>query len=119
MILSFRTDLSGQIVQTQIRVHLEEQSDQGLHYLQYCLHLLDALLDEKNSFSSFRMITTKFPSVPKFRNFTVGLISSLFSRSKILDIGFESHQGRRVVSLSKTLLHCLVLVQPRKTSPHD
>ena len=38
MILSFWTDWSGQIMQTQ------EQSDQGVHYLQYCLHLLDALL---------------------------------------------------------------------------
>ena len=45
MTLSFRTNWSGQIVQTQIRLLLEEQSDQGLHYLQYCLHLLDALLD--------------------------------------------------------------------------
>ena len=41
MILSFRTDWSGQIVQTEIRLLLEEQSDQGPHYLQYCLHLLD------------------------------------------------------------------------------
>ena len=31
MILSFRTDRSGQTVQTQIRLLLEEQSDQGLH----------------------------------------------------------------------------------------
>ena len=34
--------------------------------------------------------------------------------------GFESRQGRSVVSLSKTLyLHCLVLVQPRKASRND
>ena len=33
MILSFKTDRSGQTVQTQIRPLLEEQSDQGL----YCL----------------------------------------------------------------------------------
>ena len=33
---------------------------------------------------------------------------------------FEPHQGPGVVSLSKTLhLHCLVLVQPEKTSQHD
>ena len=33
---------------------------------------------------------------------------------------FEYHQGRGVVSLSKTLhMHYLVLVQPRKTSLHD
>ena len=31
MILSFRTDRSEQTVQTQIRLLLEEQSDQGLH----------------------------------------------------------------------------------------
>ena len=43
-ILSFRTDRSGQMVQTQIRLLLEEQSDQGLHCLQFCLHLLNALL---------------------------------------------------------------------------
>ena len=33
MIQSFRTDWSGQTVQTQIRLLLEEQSDQGLHCL--------------------------------------------------------------------------------------
>ena len=44
MILSFWTDRSGQTVQTQIRLLLEEQSDQGLHCLQFPLHLLDALL---------------------------------------------------------------------------
>ena len=50
MTLSFWTDWSWQIVQTQIRLLLEEQSDQGFHYLQYCLHLLDALLYGKTSF---------------------------------------------------------------------
>ena len=44
MFLSFWTDMSGQTVQTQIRLLLEEQSDQGLHCLQFWLHLLDALL---------------------------------------------------------------------------
>ena len=42
MILSFRTDRPGQ---TQIKLLLEkEQSDQGLHCLQFHLHLLEALL---------------------------------------------------------------------------
>ena len=40
MILSFPTDRSGQTVQTQIRLLLEEQSDQGLHCLLFHLHLL-------------------------------------------------------------------------------
>ena len=44
MILSFRTDMPGQTVQTQIRLLLEEQSDQGLHCLQFPLHSLDSLL---------------------------------------------------------------------------
>ena len=44
MFLSFRTDKSGQTVQTQIRLLLEEQSDQGLHYLPFRLHRLDSLL---------------------------------------------------------------------------
>ena len=39
MILSFRTDSFGQTVHTQIRLLLEEQSDQGLHCLLFHLHL--------------------------------------------------------------------------------
>ena len=44
MILSFRTDIPGQTVQTQIRLLLEEQSDQCLHCLTFCPHRLDSLL---------------------------------------------------------------------------
>ena len=44
MILSFRTGRSGQTVQTQIRLLLEEQSDQGLHCLPFHQHHLDSLL---------------------------------------------------------------------------
>ena len=47
---SFRTDKSWQTVQTQIRLLLEEQSDQGLHCLQGSLHLLGALLFGKAIF---------------------------------------------------------------------
>ena len=43
MIQSFRTDQSGQTVQTQIRLILEEQSDQGLHCLLLHLHLSDEI----------------------------------------------------------------------------
>ena len=41
MILSFQTDRSYQTVQTQIRLLLEEQSDQGLHFLLFPLHHFD------------------------------------------------------------------------------
>ena len=44
MFLSFRTDMPGQTVQTQIRLLLEEQSDQGLHCLPFRRHRLDSLL---------------------------------------------------------------------------
>ena len=44
MILSLRTDRPGQTVQTQIRLLLEEQSDQGLHCLPFRLHRLDSLV---------------------------------------------------------------------------
>ena len=37
MILIFRTDRSGQTVQTQIRLLLEVQSDQGLHFVCYSI----------------------------------------------------------------------------------
>ena len=44
MILSFRTDRSEQTEQTQIRLLLEEQYDQGLHCLPFRLHRLDSFL---------------------------------------------------------------------------
>ena len=43
MILDFGTDQSGQTVQTQIRLLLEEQSDQGLHCLLFHLPVLDKI----------------------------------------------------------------------------
>ena len=43
MILSFQTSRLGQTVQTQIRLLLEEQSDQGLHRLLFHLHHFDKI----------------------------------------------------------------------------
>ena len=54
MTISFGTDSSGQTVKTQIRLLLQEQSDQGLHYLHYCLNPLDILLYGKTSFFKFK-----------------------------------------------------------------
>ena len=64
MILSFRTDMPGQTVQTKIRLLLEEQeqSDQGLH---------DSLLNGRATFSNFKVITTNVLGVRIFRKFTV------------------------------------------------
>ena len=43
MIISFRADRSGQTAQTQIRLLLEEQSDQDLHCLPFHLHVFDKI----------------------------------------------------------------------------
>ena len=53
IILSFRTDMSGQTVQTQIRLLFEEQSDQGLHCLPFRLHRLDSLLYSRATLFKF------------------------------------------------------------------
>ena len=53
MILSFRTDRSGQTVQTQIRLLIKEQSDQGLHCLLFNLHLFDGIPKDLVSFLEY------------------------------------------------------------------
>ena len=55
--LSFQTDRSRQPVQTQIRLLLEEQSDQGLHCLLFHLHLFPKV---SHLCLNFRLITAKF-----------------------------------------------------------
>ena len=68
--LSFRTDRSEQAVQTQIRLLLEEQSDQGLRCLPFRLHRLDALLYGKATLN-FRVFTTNFCGVQVLGIFTL------------------------------------------------
>ena len=71
MILSFRTDMPEQTVQTQIRLLLEEQSDQGLHCLPFvCIVWTHYSMVEPHS-SNFRVITTNLLGVQIFRKFTV------------------------------------------------
>ena len=53
MILNFWTDWSGQTVQTQIRLLLEEQSDQGLHCLLFHLHVFDKIPSDLASLFEF------------------------------------------------------------------
>ena len=43
IVLSFQTGRSGQIVQTQIRLLLKEQSDQGLNCFLFHLYLFDEI----------------------------------------------------------------------------
>ena len=53
VILSFGTDRSRQTVQTQVRLLLEEQSDQGLHCLLFHLHLFEEIPKGLASFLEF------------------------------------------------------------------
>ena len=94
LILSFRTDRSGQTVQTQIRL-LEKQSDQGLHCLQFCLHLLDVLLMVKPLCSNFRVITANSSGVRIFRIFTV-IFQEYDNRLKDMQRQYEEEKVSKV-----------------------
>ena len=69
MILSFRTDKSEQTVQTQIRLLLEEQSDQGLHCLLFHWHLLDEIPLGLALLSEFPLDNSKVFWLPKTYEF--------------------------------------------------
>ena len=66
MILSFRTDMPGQTVQTQIRLLLEE--DTVCHSV--CIVWTHYAMEEPHS-THFRVITTNFLGVRIFRKFMV------------------------------------------------
>ena len=71
IILNIGTDRSEQTVQTQIRLLLMEQSDQGLPCLLFCLHLLNTNCTVKSNCSNCRTIMVIISGVPIFRIFTV------------------------------------------------
>ena len=58
--------MPGQTVQSQIRLLLEEQSDQGLHCLPFLLHRLDLYSMVEPHSSNFRVITTIFFGVSEY-----------------------------------------------------
>ena len=60
MILNFGTDRSRQTVQTQVRLLLEEQSDQGLRFLLFHLHDFDKIPSGLTSLFEFKVNTAKF-----------------------------------------------------------
>ena len=65
MVISFRTDKSGQTVQTQIRLLLEEQSDQGLHCLLFHLHHLEVKHQGRTAKFEFLSAYSKVSRCPK------------------------------------------------------
>ena len=64
-------------MQTQIRLLLMEQSDQGLLCLLFCLHLLNTIMHCKSNCSNCRTIMVIISGVPIFRIFTVSHLSNL------------------------------------------
>ena len=75
--------MSGQTVQTQIRLLLEEQSDQGLHCLLYHLHILETFLCCKANWLEFYGDYSNIFGVRKFRTFTVCRMISTFVVSSV------------------------------------
>ena len=69
MFLSFWTYRWGQTVQTQIRLLLEEQSDQGLHCLLFHLHLFDETAYGLVSLFEFQVDYSKVFWHPKILEF--------------------------------------------------
>ena len=63
-----------QTVQTQIRLLLEEQSDQGLDCLLFHLHDFDKIPSGLASLFEFKVNYSKVSCVRKFRNFTVASV---------------------------------------------
>ena len=98
MIPSFQTDRPGKTMQTQIRLLIEEQFDQGLHCLQLCLHLLDALLYSKATLFKFQSYYSKCSGVWIFRIFTVVSDFAIFTfrdfdNSSNLHVGITDSNG--------------------------
>ena len=79
MFLSFRTDRSEQTMQTQIRLLLEERSDQVYTVCHsVCIVWTHYSMGESHS-SNFRVITTNVLGVRIFRKYTVYFNQILFS----------------------------------------
>ena len=79
MILSFRTDMPGQTVQTQIRLLLQVYTVCHSVCIVWTLYSM-----VKPHSSNFRVITTNFLGVRKFRKFTVTLYGLWWGRIDLL-----------------------------------
>ena len=102
MLLSFRTEKSGQTVQTQTRLLLEEQSDQDLHCLLFHLHLLAVFLCCKANLFEFKGDYSNILGVRKFRPFMITytmfcflLIPSTVVSSSLVHYGPVIHKYRK------------------------
>ena len=91
-------------VQTQIRLLLEEQSDQGLHCLPFHLLVWTRYSMVEPHSSNFRVITTNFLGVRIFRKFTVAILLVLL-KTKLYKLGF----GRNITPRRSYLLQKISL----------
>ena len=67
--LSIRTDRTDKIVKTLIRLLLEEQFDQDLDCLSFCLLHLRIILQGKHKLFNFRIFSILISGVPILRGF--------------------------------------------------
>ena len=73
MILNFQTDISGKTVQTQIRLFLEEQYDEGLHCLLSLWQYFEAFLHGRTyyrkvaKFSDVKKLSCNLPKIQEKR----------------------------------------------------
>ena len=101
-------------MQTQIRLLLDEQSDQGLHCLRFPLHLLDTLL---YGCSNFRMITASFSGVRSFRISTVIELPHEKAKKMIFAPSEDSDQPGRLPSLIRVFsVHSMSSLGPKVSS---
>ena len=108
MIPSFRTDMPGQTVQTQIRLLPEEQSDQGLHCLPFRLHRLDSLLYGRATVQIL-VITTNVLGVRILGNLRYfSKLSRLFTFLLEFQFGLPCHNAVGVFSASQKLSSVMV-----------
>ena len=75
----FRTDESGQTVQTQIRLLLKWQSNQGLHCLLVYIHLLDTLLHKKTHCGYSKFCVAEKNWILRILSYVHGSFDILFS----------------------------------------
>ena len=76
-----------QKVQTQIRLLLEEQSDQGLHCLLFHWHHLEVSHHGRTLSLNFRVFIVKLVDVQKFRNV---MVASAAEQSGLKPTWFET-----------------------------
>ena len=105
--LSFSLPLSvgGWLQLVVVASKMLEQSDQGLHFLSFCLHLLDALIYLKPHCSNFRIITAIL--------FNVRVITAIFRVSEVVFFRILPAIVRSIPDAVGSMVRCFITVSLR------